>query len=991
MTESVVTELVIDSDTSGADQFSQAMDKASASAQQGVSSAAGMSLAIAGVGVAFVGAITGLRSFFDYVGKQSQSLVDMSTHAELAGISVKEFQQTLFAAMSSGISEKDFVSGLDKIGADLTEASRGATEFGKLFEQNGLSIKNANGELKNTKQAVADLAGLMAQATPAQQQAVARIAGISASWIPFLKQGVDGIEAQKKAALDLGVVIDDSTIAKAKEFNTQWKTAIAGWDLQFKASLASILPLMIQLANIASQVINGIGSFTSDITRLFTPVDQMSMPQLDAQLNSLYKFRDTIEDIQKAGQSQGVSEGILQKALGLPAGSSVNDIDKMIANVVARMDQLQARLKVTPAAGGINLPRTGGDANDVVDRAINTLNRHVEAMKADAAAIGLGDAALAAFRADAAETAAVQANGGKQTDKQVDDFGELKDAAIAAAEALAKAKVASQIDFSNKTKFLSADDVAIATQLKGIYGNDVPAALASTEAAELRVLNAQKMLSDGFQDVGKSMFSAFLSGKNVMDAMVQSLDNLAKKLADKAFENILGSILTGDPVQAAIGAAQAGASALISMFTGDQKAKAALQANQATWAAMTGQVTNFNLAAAGFNLGPLTNEIQSLLSSYTTIQAAALKAKDQTGADAASKTFAEGVNRVVQEFHDGNTALTPLQTSMKALNDEAAGLVATLDDLKDGSLAAQVNIDRQTRMAQLLAQYQDTLTTSLTSRLNTAGGKSYLNDATALLTQHAQDLSDASALGNDPALLAQIAATFHAEAQKIVEDAGLVGGGFSDFINLFPDFAGVVTQSATALAAASDKFAALNKTINDYLDSLKIGNKSILSPQDQLGAAQDQFNRQLGLAGTGDATALGSITQYASALLDQAKSFYASSGGYTDIYRTIESQLSALTGGGPATGFSAPTPVTMPNISMGVVPRISVTAAASNDNGQLFAQQTNSLVAAIGSAAGAQIQKLQEQVDRLVAQNTMLIAAVSANKPLPRRPNERTG
>jgi hypothetical protein len=42
---------------------------------------------------------------------------------------------------------------------------------------------------------------------------------------------------------------------------------------------------------------------------------------------------------------------------------------------------------------------------------------------------------------------------------------------MAAAEALARAKVASEIKFGAATAFLSQDDVAIATKLKDIYPN----------------------------------------------------------------------------------------------------------------------------------------------------------------------------------------------------------------------------------------------------------------------------------------------------------------------------------------------------------------------------------------------------------------------------------------------------------------------------------------------------------------------------------------
>jgi hypothetical protein len=203
----VVTELTIDADTSGADRFSDAMDRAGASAESGMGSVAGMTLAIAGVAAGAVAAIAGLRSFVDYVGQQTQQLVDLSDHAALAGVSVKELQETLFVARSAGVSDKDFFSGLD---ADLVQANQGATEFGRLFEANGLKIRDQNGQQISTKQALADIMTLTENAAPAVQQPIAAIVRVSASWIPFLKEGTDQFAAQKQAAEDLGVVIDDS-------------------------------------------------------------------------------------------------------------------------------------------------------------------------------------------------------------------------------------------------------------------------------------------------------------------------------------------------------------------------------------------------------------------------------------------------------------------------------------------------------------------------------------------------------------------------------------------------------------------------------------------------------------------------------------------------------------------------------------------------------------------------------------------------------------
>jgi hypothetical protein len=1020
--ERVVTELVIDADTSGADRYSQAMDRASGASQQGASSAAGMTLAVAGVGAAVIGALAGLRSFIDYVGAQSQALVDMADHAQLAGMSTKEFQQTLFAARAAGLTEKDFVSGLDKIGEDLTAAGRGVSDFGKLFEVNGLSIKNANGELKTTKQALTDLAGLMQNASPQVQQAMAKIVGVSASWIPFLRQGVDGIEAQKKAAADLGVVISDDMIAKAKDFNGQWKTAVATWDLQFKASLAGIMPLLIQMANLASTILQGIGNVTGSFSRWMTPDEDKNKSQLNDQINELQRLRDIMATFGNTNYLKDIQIANLQRLLGLPEGASLKEVDALMDKLILLYDKKPTNLVVTPPGGSTVLPPSGNNGKDQLERAIDVAQRHIAITRADTAAIGETDAALAGLRVEAELYAAAERAGFKDLEQFAEKFLTLRDDAEAAKKEFNELKLASEIKFAAATKFLDPESVQIAQQLKGLYP-DVATALDSVEAAQIRVNNAQKDFSDGVKEVGRSMLSAFLSGKNVMDAMVSSLDNLAKKLSDKAFENILGSILTGDPVQAAIGIAQAGASALISAFTGDQKAKQELQKAQEAWKAMASQVTAFNQAARGFSLGPLTNELNSLYSSVETLMQAALKAKDTAGAAQLANTFNHAVERIAQTFAEGAKTLTPLQQAIKGVNDEASGLIETLSNLNYGGAATTVVNALQGRIDALIAQYRDTLVTSLSTRLNSAQGNTYLNDAAALIKQHASDLTDAATLGNDPALLAQIAATFQAEAQKIVEGAGLTGDAFTKFMGLFPDFTSVVHQATT-------QFAASIKSINDYLKSLEIGSKSILSPQDQLKAANDNFSSQLALAKGGDATALGSITQVATTLLDQAKSFYASGSGYADVYNAVTAALRSLgsgsgfAGGGVIPGMAgggivgnglfgidsvlaryagggaiglaggehvtrAPsvTPQTLP-----VLQHINKTGSVpSNDNGAHFAALGDKLVRALTGCSLGEIGAMREDAAALRNEVRALRTAVEANKPKAVRPNDRSG
>lgn len=561
MSQQVVTELVIDSDTSGADQFSSAMDRVGGSAGSAQATVAQMTLAIAGVGVAVIAAVQGLRSFYDYVGRQTQELVDIADKAELAGSSVREFQEALFAARASGVSDRDFFAGFDRIASDITQASQKTTEFGELLRQNGLSIRQANGELITTKQAVTDIMGLMEGATPQVQQRIAQIVGVSASWIPFLKAGQEEFERLKQRAQDLGVIIDDATITKAREFNAEWKEAVATWDLQFKASMASILPLLTQLATLASKILDGVGSVSGNVSRWLTPEGEMSASQLNDQINDVYRLREAVEalggSLKDIRNEQGVVTSIAGgKAANLASmllgteGVTTADVDRKLEELQRRYDGI-GRLRVTPNSQGNGTVLPDMSGGNALDKQIEQIDRHIAKMKADAEAVGEGAGAMERARTEALLYDAAQKAGMTDLERFADQFYELAERAGQAAEALARARVDADIKFGRDTALLTPGDLQIAQQLRGAYGS-VAEALNSSQAAQLRFNQTFRQLSDLGQDVNRGFFLEFSQNlRNGQDkwqafenaglsALNKINDKLVQMVADQLWSSAFG-------------------------------------------------------------------------------------------------------------------------------------------------------------------------------------------------------------------------------------------------------------------------------------------------------------------------------------------------------------------------------------------------------------------------------------------------------------------
>jgi hypothetical protein len=175
------------------------------------------------------------------------------------------------------------------------------------------------------------------------------------------------------------------------------------------------------------------------------------------------------------------------------------------------------------------LKKTGNEERDPLDVAIDASRKHTATLEAEAKAID--DTAAAQARAKIVaqlEESAKRANtaAGKEgaaiSEEQRKRINEEADAVERAAAAYAKKQVESQIKFDRGTAFLSQSDVAIAQQLKGIYGKDIPAALNSTYAAAIRVNDATKEISNTIST-------------NLTTSLVDVIDGT--KTAGQAFQN----------------------------------------------------------------------------------------------------------------------------------------------------------------------------------------------------------------------------------------------------------------------------------------------------------------------------------------------------------------------------------------------------------------------------------------------------------------------
>jgi len=167
------------------------------------------------VGAAAAAAALGLAAL---VKSTADAGGEVAKAAQRVGVSTDALQELRFAA---GSTSEALEHGLAILAKNAFNAANGSVEAAVAFRQVGVSVRTAGGQLKAPDELLGDLAEKFAEMPDGiRKVALAQeLFGKSgAGLIPFLNKGRDGIDSLREEARELGIVLDQNTIAQAKEF-----------------------------------------------------------------------------------------------------------------------------------------------------------------------------------------------------------------------------------------------------------------------------------------------------------------------------------------------------------------------------------------------------------------------------------------------------------------------------------------------------------------------------------------------------------------------------------------------------------------------------------------------------------------------------------------------------------------------------------------------------------------------------------------------------
>lgn len=496
---------------------------------------------------------------------------------------------------------------------------------------------------------------------------------------------------------------------------------------------------------------------------------------------------------------------------------------------------------------------------------------------------------------------------------------------------LAKTQINDQISFDRATIGLSQDDVQIAQQLRSIYP-DVATALGSTEAAGMRLNNQLREARDISTGFANDLVSGLLRGDDAMKALAASAASLVSKLASANTTRFMqgGSFFGSQSLMSGAGALGMAGAGMAGYQSGN-------------WA--TGALGG---AMAGATFGPIGAAVGGIAGLIG-------------GIFGNSRKKAEEEAKAIQAAQERAAAYSMRATIAGLDQNTREGSIAALEAKLSAERVQEATNGNQALAMLLVAQHAERLALQKQwdqQEIAAAKAKQEAIDARVLSAQDRlfQAMNDTSTLEG------QLAAADRQFLRERLDEMKAGGQALNDL---------VAAQEAERIAIIKRynedllKFVqGVASTVRAYLEGLKTGPSSILSPQQQLAAAQSNFQAQLAKANAGDRDALSGITQVAQTLLDQAKSFYASSSGYTDIYNQVTAALQGVANIGAGTVSD----------NDKVIAAINESKVATTGTITTTSLQEQSLLGAMNSVLGA----INSLNDRLVAAINQLGAVTSS-------------
>ena len=179
---------------------------------------------VLGGALAGAAAVGGLATLID----RSISAADaVAKTADKLGVGVEALQELRFAAQLAGVEQTTLDMGLQRFTRRAAEAAKGTGEAKQALSQMGIALKDQHGNIRRAEDLLNDVADAFKRTTdPAERLRLAfkLFDSEGVAMVNMLVGGAEALEATRRHARDLGIVLEEDLVRNAEKARDQLDT-----------------------------------------------------------------------------------------------------------------------------------------------------------------------------------------------------------------------------------------------------------------------------------------------------------------------------------------------------------------------------------------------------------------------------------------------------------------------------------------------------------------------------------------------------------------------------------------------------------------------------------------------------------------------------------------------------------------------------------------------------------------------------------------------
>lgn len=263
------------------------------------------------------------------------------------GLNVEALQELRYAAELSGVAQESFDKSLEKFTRNIGEAAQGSGAAKDAFNILGVSVRDAEGNIRDTESVFRDVSDAMANIeNPTERVRLAfdLFGKQGVAMVNMLAQGSTAMDAMRQRARDLGIVLEADLIKEAETAGDELDTLGKVVSVNLSRALLGLSPIIADTAGWLSELAAGAG-VAYEKTKLFLSgdfgLDNLSLRSVRHDLkgvnDDIDRLQKKIEARRNAGGLQFFVEGDVRRYQTL-----IDILDERRTKLLGQLQKLQS-------------------------------------------------------------------------------------------------------------------------------------------------------------------------------------------------------------------------------------------------------------------------------------------------------------------------------------------------------------------------------------------------------------------------------------------------------------------------------------------------------------------------------------------------------------------------------------------------------------------------------------------------------------------------